>query len=99
MRVSGKVADIGSKIWCLGGASECTPGYRPFREWNWELCPCFRRVGADGEKEERLTMCTEKEHYLTAGAVESGLTQSKQREVGDGPITLQKASQPQTDLK
>lgn len=52
MRVSGKVVDIGLKIWCLGGVLECILGYRFFREWNWELCLCFRRVGVDGEKEE-----------------------------------------------
>lgn len=43
-------------------------------------------------------MCIEK-GYLTAGALGSGPTQSGHREVGNRPITLQKASQPQADLK
>lgn len=73
MRVSGKVVDIGLKIWCLGGVLECILGYRFFREWNWELCLCFRRVGVDGEKEEWLIMCIEKEYYLIVGVVEFGL--------------------------
>lgn len=44
-------------------------------------------------------MCIEKGYYLTAGAVGSGSTQPGHREVGNGPTTLQKASQPQADLK
>lgn len=58
-----------------------------------------QKAERDGEKEEGPTMCTEKGSYLTAGAVDSGLTQSGQREAGNRPTMLQKASQPQTDLK
>lgn len=57
------------------------------------------KAEGDGEKEKPPPMCIEKGHYLTAGAVGSGLTQSGHREAGDGPTTLQKAKQPQTDLK
>ena len=43
MRVRRKVADTGSKIWCQGGASECTPGYRPFQRMELGVTPMFQK--------------------------------------------------------
>lgn len=51
MRVSRKVADMGSKIWCQGGASECTPGYKPFSENG--IGSYFRVSEELGQKAER----------------------------------------------
>lgn len=41
MRVSRKVADMDSKIWCQGGALECTPGYKLFSTMDLGVLPMF----------------------------------------------------------